>query len=137
MALMESLKAKEPRIRAAGRGVPFELPPNGGYVFRGIMDGGFSDIKGVGQYVVLSGTCRELKTTVVNVTFRVIKGDPSLLEDRRKGASPQHWLHSSIQMGYKMNTLHASSRCIFGSKSISPKVSGLYLGMISAMREGL
>jgi hypothetical protein len=118
MALMESLKAKEPRSRAAGRGGPFALPPNGGYAVRGVMDGGFSDIKGLSQYVMLSDTCSELELTVVNVTLRVIEGDQSLLDDRRKGASPQHGLHISIQLGYKMNTAHASSRRILGSQSI-------------------
>jgi hypothetical protein len=57
MALMESLKLKEPSRRAAGRGGPFALPPNGGYIVRGVMDGCFSDVKGLGQYVKLGDTC--------------------------------------------------------------------------------
>jgi hypothetical protein len=57
MALMESLKPKELSRRTAGRGGPFALPPNGGYIFRGVMDGCFLDVKCLGQYVMLGHTC--------------------------------------------------------------------------------
>jgi hypothetical protein len=94
------------------------------------MGGGFSDIKCLGHYVMLSDTCSELELTVVNVTLRVIEGIQSLLEDRRKGASPKHGLHSSIQMGYKMNTALASSRRILGSQ-IMRLIFGYYFCNVS------
>jgi hypothetical protein len=111
---------------------PLRCHQNGGYVVRGVMDGGFSDIKGLGQYVMLRDTCSELERTVANVTLRIIEGDRSLLDDRRKGASPQHGLHSSIQLGYKMNTTHVSSRCILGSQSIR-LVFGYYFCNVSGL----
>jgi hypothetical protein len=82
------------------------------------MDGCFPDVKGLGQYVMLGDAGGELEFTVVNVTLRIIKSDQSLLDDVGKGASPQHGLHRTIEMGHKVNAAHTGGRRTLGAQSI-------------------
>jgi hypothetical protein len=53
MALKEGLETEEPSRRATRRCGPFVLPPDSGNVIRGVVDGCFSGVKGLGQYIML------------------------------------------------------------------------------------
>jgi hypothetical protein len=64
MTLVEGLEAEQPRCGAcSGRGT-FPLPPHRGDVVRGVVDGGFSNIGLVCQYVMLGDAGGEFQVAV-------------------------------------------------------------------------
>jgi hypothetical protein len=64
---MEGLQAKQTLWKTAGRGGTFTLPPDGGHIVQRVVNGGLSDIKMLGQHVMLSNTGFQLQFTVVNI----------------------------------------------------------------------
>jgi hypothetical protein len=52
MALMEWLQTKNPGGGANGGGGTFQLPPQGSHVVGGVVNGGFTDIITLGQYIM-------------------------------------------------------------------------------------
>jgi hypothetical protein len=67
---------------------------------------------------MLGDASGELKLTVFDVTYRIIKCDKFLLYGLGKRASPYYGVYQTIESGHKMTPTHAHGCSVFGSQSI-------------------
>jgi hypothetical protein len=118
MEFLECLETKKTSRWTAGGGGPFLLPLDCSDVVRGVMDGCFSNIKGLHQYAMLGDVSSQLKFTVVDVTFRFVKYNKPLLDGIRIQELPYHGFYRTIQLRHKVNPIHAHGGSVLGAQII-------------------